>query len=399
MRMTSTERQHAHAWFELIDDLGASAYQSKLLTDALGSLFAQSDQSAQVQVMTIHKAKGLEFDHVFIPYLHNTTRSDDPQLLLWRDGIPGLLMGVSGDQVHDWLKFEERARAGNEEKRMLYVACTRAIKSLVTTFTCEEGKNAAGLAKWVQPYARVYQAERQEKKIQTLSAGALTTAIAARKLRRIAADYRWSSPTPQSLGALAPVALEASDAPAQDPLDARQEVQLGLLVHKALQWIAQPQSTALREHLCQTFEVNLIQDRLQRWLKNLQLPVSNQSALIQQACIHIGNTLQHEQGRWVLQPHDSAHSEWSLTGVIDDRLFTAILDRSFIADGQRWVIDYKTGAPGTDQSVASFVQQENYRYKPQLSKYKNLLRALEPVPVRTALYFTAFAHFEEIQLD
>lgn len=393
------ERQHAHAWFELLDDLGSSAYESKLLTDALGSLFAQSDQSALVQVMTIHKSKGLEFDHVFIPYLHHTTRPDDPQLLQWRDGIPGLLMGVSGDQVHDWLKFEERARASNEEKRMLYVACTRAIKSLVTSFSCEDGKNATGLAKWVQPYASSFPTEKEPTEIQTMATRAVAVDVSTRKLRHISADYRWISPTAQSSGALSSVVPETLETPAQDPLDTRQEVQLGLLVHKALQWLSQPQATALREQLCQNFEANLLLNRMERWLTNLKLPVSRQSELIQQACVHVGNTLQHERGRWVLQPHDSAHSEWSLTGVVDDRVFTAILDRSFIADGQRWVIDYKTGSPRADESVASFMQQEKYRYKLQLGKYKNLLSELEPVAVRTALYFTALAHFEEIQMD
>ena len=81
--------------------------------------------------MTIHKAKGLEFDHVITPYLDRVPRRDDPQLLMWRAGATGLLMGVRGDSVHSWLQYEEKQRAHNEEKRLLYVACTRATKQLV----------------------------------------------------------------------------------------------------------------------------------------------------------------------------------------------------------------------------------------------------------------------------
>lgn len=401
------ELEDAAAWFDLIDDLGMAAYDNKLLEAALGALFAASDQDAQVQVMTIHRAKGLEFDHVLLPYLDSRTRADDPQLLLWRAGAQGLLMGINGDPVHDWLKFEERARAANEEKRMLYVACTRAVKSLVTTFTCEEGKNPAGLARWVAPYAtRRELSDNQQPQTLDKSAQAdpdVCVTLPDRKLQRLLPEYRWQAPmTDEQTPTLSAIEVmgSAEETPAtSDPISERYEVMLGLLIHRALQWLAQfspPGQVYTAENALNSAELT---QRLRRWLPSLKAPASLHNALIEEALMQITNTLQDESGRWILYPHDDAHNEWSLSGIVNNQLVSAVLDRTFVHKDERWVIDYKTGAPRQGEAVDVFVNVETNRYRQQLKRYKTLLSALQPLTVRTALYFTALSRFEEIQID
>jgi len=55
-----------------------------------------SVQNAAIQVMTIHKSKGLEFDHVIIPGLAKQAPANAHQLLLWmqrqREGSSGDLI-------------------------------------------------------------------------------------------------------------------------------------------------------------------------------------------------------------------------------------------------------------------------------------------------------------------
>ena len=62
-----------------------------------------------------------------------------------------------------------------------------------------------------------------------------------------------------------------------------------------------------------------------------------------------------------------------------------VVDRSFVADGCRYVVDFKTGAH-LGGSAANFLQQEFDRYRPQLDRYARIVRALDPRPVRIALY-------------
>ena len=94
------------------------------LSDFLESISLQSsvedDQNelGKVQLMTIHNAKGLEFENVFV-------------------------LGVEEGILPHQLSLAEQAGL-QEERRLLYVAITRAKKSLVLTFCRERRKFASG---------------------------------------------------------------------------------------------------------------------------------------------------------------------------------------------------------------------------------------------------------------
>ena len=63
-----------------------------------------------------------------------------------------------------------------------------------------------------------------------------------------------------------------------------------------------------------------------------------------------------------------------------------VLDRAFITKGERWVVDFKTGAhEGAD--AAAFLDAELARYRGQLQRYGRIVAALDPAHrVRLALY-------------
>jgi hypothetical protein len=80
----------AQAFFKRLDELDAAGrFALDSLEDDMARLFAAPDAQAdgRLQLMTIHKAKGLEFDTVILPGLHRGTRPPDAPLLAW-DSFP-----------------------------------------------------------------------------------------------------------------------------------------------------------------------------------------------------------------------------------------------------------------------------------------------------------------------
>lgn len=149
------ELEHATQFFNLLDvytanssGSSASSYtiDAELLEKRLENLYLSgANPQAQIEIMTIHKAKGLEFDHVVVCGLHNKMRSDEHQLLMWlerpraHDDVAGggdLLLaplkavGAKESAIYSYLRNIEQQKDYYENGRLLYVAATRAKKSL-----------------------------------------------------------------------------------------------------------------------------------------------------------------------------------------------------------------------------------------------------------------------------
>ena len=80
---TATDLRNAGRFFDLLDEIdqGGDLSGPDELEKRVTGLYARADTRADdtLQVMSIHRAKGLEFDHVILPGLSRRSRSDDPQ--------------------------------------------------------------------------------------------------------------------------------------------------------------------------------------------------------------------------------------------------------------------------------------------------------------------------------
>ncbi len=112
-----------------------------LLKERLEVLYAQPHSGAnRVRVMTIHSAKGLEFDVVIIPKAAASTRSSDRDLIIWTEvtdeyGEKGLRLAAlpqraDSDPDYKFVLDENEQKEVHELKRLFYVACTRAKNEL-----------------------------------------------------------------------------------------------------------------------------------------------------------------------------------------------------------------------------------------------------------------------------
>ena len=105
--------------------------------------------------------------------------------------------------------------------------------------------------------------------------------------------------------------------------------------------------------------------------------------------------LSSETGRWIIKDHDSARCELAITAVFDDQPVMLVLDRTFVDEGQRWIIDYKTSShSGGD--LEGFLASEEERYREQLERYREAMAINESRPIRTALYFPLLDRLLEI---
>ena len=81
----ASELEDARAFLELLESFDRRAVAVTLpeLERQVERLYSSaSDPDSKVQLMTLHKAKGLEFDWVIIPGLARTPRSADRPMLL-----------------------------------------------------------------------------------------------------------------------------------------------------------------------------------------------------------------------------------------------------------------------------------------------------------------------------
>jgi len=102
--------------------------------DAQEARPAESDDDA-VRVMTIHRAKGLQFSHVYLLQTHKGRGGSDRDKPFAAERLPdgALAYRLFGGRSLDWSRATERRAmiADREEARLLYVALTRAADRLV----------------------------------------------------------------------------------------------------------------------------------------------------------------------------------------------------------------------------------------------------------------------------
>jgi ATP-dependent exoDNAse (exonuclease V) beta subunit len=108
----------------------------------------------------------------------------------------------------------------------------------------------------------------------------------------------------------------------------------------------------------------------------------------------IRNTLEDQRGRWILEVHEDDRREFPISSVTDGQVRRYVLDRTFVDDGFRWIIDYKTGIhQGPD--IGAFLDNEQLRYRAQLEEYARAMRTVDARPVRLGLYFPLLRGWRE----
>lgn len=348
-----------------------------------------------LQIMTLHKAKGLEFDHVIIPQVARSTQGDGREILLWDEysdaqGNRGFLLAADDREkkeptLYNFLSARRKEKAQLENTRLLYVGATRAIRTLLVSgclgTNAKDGsvrpptKNSLLHSLWpfIAPNVEVQECEvTATGQPQTLHS-----------LVRVQSDSLGDA----DFDLVVPV--EGTNQPERSTNSYERAV--GTVVHLAMEQLS------LRAQLPRSVsETDQAQWRMALqshglWGESLKMAEQEVTNAVELSLRPEG------KGRWVLSSeHPHARSEWALSMVDgDEHITNLVLDRTFVdeASGVRWVIDYKNSSPVGGQAQAVFMANEADTYREQLSTYRNALRLLDDRPIQCALYFTALGEF------
>lgn len=416
----TTDLEDAEIYFDYLgshEEAGEIA-DTASFEEGLSELYALPDLEAdeRLQVMTIHKAKGLEFDTVIVPGLGRAPRNEDAKLFLWMEqprgedeGAADLLLapihetGADEDLIYRWLRKLAAEKEHLEAGRLLYVAATRAKQHLHLLGDASFKTDGAAppalkapaertLLRQLWPIVETHYAEATKRLVESVPAAVEDReAVGAidQSLRRIASG--WQAPA-------AP--RRVAWTPPREKARARDEVEfswagetarhIGSVVHRWMQRIAEDGLARWNAQrigpLVKTFEDELVASGLS------SIDVNDSAGRV--AAI-LEKTLADERGRWLLGAHVAAHSELRLTGLAESGVVNIVMDRTFVDEhGVRWIVDYKTGShEGGD--IDAFLDREQERYLPQLERYAALMRARDDRPIRLGLYFPLLGGWRE----
>ena len=381
-------------------EVGADIPDWAMFMEALGALRAEgeADPSTRVRIMTLHRAKGLEFDVVIMPGLARHPRREERQLLLWRRSSKALLLAPMNsrdvaqgddDAVYSYLRGLAVAEEAAELSRLLYVGCTRAKERLHLTSTLELAEMEEGTPiRWKNPSLRTALAALWP----AISASApdpdaeTKTSVAREEtgvpLRRLPAH--WQLPrAPEPI----PAAGGLDSMSDRDPVEfgwARETARrIGTVAHRLLRQLA---GEGIERWDAQ--RITSERKRVTRELAAVGLTGSEVRAAVEQVLSAIAATIADSRGRWLFDPgHADACSEYALTGLHDEKFIHLVLDRTFVdREGVRWIVDFKLSRhEGAD--IGAFLDRERERYRTQLETYAQVMREIDPRPIRVGLYF------------
>ena len=402
----ASDLSDASAYFDLLDGLEQAGDLADfgLLRDQVAKLFAQPSAEAdgRLQVMTIHRAKGLEFDTVIVPGLGQPGRKDDEQLLIWQEQEGELLLaamsakGNGPDPIYDYLAHLEKEKIHFESARLLYVAVTRARKRLHLlgrARTKEKGDQR--VAAESGSFLRLLWPVVGHHYLTAAPAAYIPEAARpVRMLRSLPAGWRAPAPPP-------PVQWLHATGHAETGQDEdRQEV-----MHEWASDTARHAGTVLHVYLRRIAEQGLEawdaavvmanRPAFHAMLRNLGVPAMELPEGQERVEKALLRTLRDERGRWILGRHRESEAEVQLTGMLDGKVHSAVLDRTFVDEADvRWIVDYKASAhEGGD--VETFLAGEKERHQAQLERYARLIAQREERTIRLGLYFPLLGAWQE----
>jgi ATP-dependent exoDNAse (exonuclease V) beta subunit len=330
------------------------------LQSMLKDLYAPS-QSASVKLMTIHQAKGLEFETVIIPGLGKTGKSDSLALIQVQEISDNsiLLAPIKSSNEKEesktylYLKHLQKQQTYFEMMRLLYVAMSRAKEKLYLLGGVTKSGNVASNS-FLSLLSQYYQQSIANIKSETsLPSKEPTPPKMVRYKELSVLSKRVINNKNQSKNIVKNIDLIYQSA-------------LGSIVHYYLEH-------SLFEPPIKSIETKFLE---------LGLPQRLIQSYSSKVCRLLVNTKRDKDFDWLFMKRESTEVE----SEYSNHTKTVIIDRLFIDNGILWVIDFKTATLNEDESINSFIERQKHSHHKQLLEYQEILEGVFRLPSRSALY-------------
>jgi len=415
---SATERRDAQRFLDVLEQ----AEDEGLLSDwnaFLGLLDEQTtegdppDKHVRLEVLTMHGAKGLEWDAVFLPGLDRSPAGARQELLYWlpitpESGEEQVLLAplrsaeqASNTALIQFIQDQRKQREAYEQQRLLYVAATRARELLVLSAVLDPEKSppkpgAGSLLASLWPscegdfLAALNRAVEDAESQEPLDAATSVAEGAGQTLRRVQAG--WQAAVAPGLNWTPPLPVRERSVEIEFSWQNIQARRIGTVLHRVLEEVGRTGIERMDEtHL----------DRLRGRIAGLLQAMGTGTAALAESVEIVraafDQTLASETGRWILSGDHPEHAcELALSGMIDGQLVNAVIDRTFVdTDGVRWIIDYKSGH-NEGEDIDAFLAREAENYRVQLATYRRLFEQRGETDIRTALYLPRLDRLQEL---
>jgi len=362
--------------------------------DDINHLFSNSwvESDQAVQIMTMHKSKGLEFDIVIIPGLEKTSKAEEKRLVYWMPHGDDLLLapieekGGPDSKIYKFLSRFDRDKSDYEALRLLYVAATRTKLQLHLFGQFLETQNkfprkGSFLGKLWPFIQEIWPKESNFNETKSQNSDE-TTNILTPKIWRLSDNYQLPETHPS-------IEIE-------NTIEIQNELEnpefswagsgaraLGIVMHRYFQTLAEEGEKKWTEE-----RIKELESLIPVALKSQGLPPQMILEETKKGKTMLSNILNHPEGRWILESHKDARCEYSLSQIKNNIYQSRIIDRTFVDENNsRWIIDYKTGEH-MGANLEKFLKNEKERYFNQLTQYEKLFKQLgEQRLIKKALYY------------
>jgi len=382
----------------IIEDLEASGEHPLRILNALeqaGADEAKADVRVEdmpgVQILTVHAAKGLQFPVVFLPGLDATIRSagsSGDKLVVEEtspDEVAVSYVPDSGIRREHPLHKEHVEQEYEEEKRVFYVACTRARDAMFLTGTWNERTLRKTRLEWLVQHLGLHETDTGfalEPSLPNVTcltpADIPDMALAAPALReRESRPLRRVSP-PSSILPPPSIRSVTRNLPQDFQQHGEEGVGLGEVIHKVLEEISNGKLTADSSQLAA---------EVSRLLRLAGLPSS--LAAIIESTVH--GLMSNVGCKSVVSPLPGSFAELPIMYMdADGTVQSGRIDRVIVTDDEVRIYDYKTFKV-VKKDIPALAREY---HDGQLRFYEEAVRKL--YPGRNVSSFLIFTSLNEI---